>query len=637
MTAFAERPIVVYDMPLKKGGTILRPESTVLRLVGVGTVDMGALCYLDRSQQQRHPSRPARLVKPESFHKARIRRVRDLIRYVSDAARNGSQRPATLMRSVRNWLLFIDWCDDNDYSGVLDDESVTRVACRAYFHHLTDRVQCGSLASNTAGHYQSGALDLARNVLGIEDIDVGMRLIRRSDRYVQATSVPDEQAQSRVLSLCYSLFTGLSDLAIDKRPYPYRLSMPAYLGWEENHLWLYPGIWSFMTPHHLSRRDTLHNPIWAFDFARGRMATVNEVKHYFNFASHARRAISHAERQIAAANADAWHYRRKQAAARAHNAFVLLFVAQTGMNWSQVSELRWSDDFDVGVERQGFREIKYRSANKTVSFQIEARFLREFRRFLQLREYLLQGTKGLSTLFVSLGPTTKSTPTKIGDGLLDNLYQILRHIDPTLTKVMPRSWRAAKSDWLIRHADLSTAALMLQSSEKTVARSYATGSESRAIEEVSQFFDRVSRSVRRSRGRRSPRSTDSALGKCQGYGNPIPEMGAPIEPDCHQAESCLFCDRYAVHADRCDVRKLLSCRYCIGKTSHLSASREHFDSIYNAVFQRIDQLLTHISDLSKEHHAMVKKVRQEVDEDGELDPYWARKLDMLIQLGAVRA
>ena len=69
----------------------------------------------------------------------------------------------------------------------------------------------------------------------------------------------------------------------------------------------------------------------------------------------------------------------------------------------------------------------------------------------------------------------------------------------------------------------------------------------------------------------------------------------------------------------------------------MSASREHFDSIYNAVFQRIDQLLTHISDLSKEHHAMVKQVRQEVDEDGELDPYWARKLDMLIQLGAVRA
>ena len=280
MKAFAERPIVVYDMPLKKGGTILRPESTVLRLVGVGTVDMGALCYLDRSQQQRHPSRPARLVKPESFHKARIRRVRDLIRYVSDAARNGSQRPATLMRSVRNWLLFIDWCDDNDYSGVLDDESVTRVACRAYVYHLTDRVQRGSLASNTAGHYQSGALDLARNVLCIEDIDVGMRLIRRSDRYVQTTSVPDEQAQSRVLSLCYSLFTGLSDLVIDKRPYPYRLSMPAYLGWEENHLWLYPGVWSFMAPHHLSRRDTLHSPLWAFDFARGRMATRNAYAHF---------------------------------------------------------------------------------------------------------------------------------------------------------------------------------------------------------------------------------------------------------------------------------------------------------------------------------------------------------------------
>jgi hypothetical protein len=53
------------------------------------------------------------------------------------------------------------------------------------------------------------------------------------------------------------------------------------------------------------------------------------------------------------------------------------------------------------------------------------------------------------------------------------------------------------------------------------------------------------------------------------------------------------------------------------------------------VFDRIDQLLKHIGDLSSEHDAMVKQVRQAVDEDGELDPYWARKLDMLIQLGAV--
>jgi integrase len=630
VSEFVKRPVVVYDIPLIKGARILRPASAVLRLVGVGTVDMGALCYLHRSQQQRHSSRPARLVRIESFNNARTRRVRDLIRYVSDAARNGSQRPGTLMRSVRNWLLFIDWCDDSDYSGVLEDKSIVRDACRAYVHHLTDRIQRGSLATNTAGHYQSGALDLAQNFLGIEDIEVGIRLIRQSEHNIQPTAVPDEQSQSRVLSLCHCLFIGLSELVIDQRPYPYRLRMPEYLGWEENILWLFPCVYSCMAPHHLSRRDTVRNPVWAFDFARGRIATVDEIKYYFRYASHARRAIRQAEQGVVAANADPWHHRRKQAAVRAHNAFVLLFVAQTGMNWSQVCELRWSNDFEVGVERQGFREIKYRSASKTVSFQIEARFLRTFRRFLQLRQYLLHVPNDTDYLFFSFGGNLKSSPSKMGEGVVDNLYRILRHIDPTLAKVMPRSWRAAKSDWLIRHADLSTAALILQSSEKTVARSYATGSESRAVEEVSQFFDRISRSVQRSSG-----STDSALGKCQAYGKPIAEAGAPIKPDCHQAEGCLFCDQYAVHADRRDVRKLISCRFCIGKTAHLSASKEHFESIYSAVFDRIDQLLKHIGDLSSEHDAMVKQVRQAVDEDGELDPYWARKLDMLIQLGAV--
>lgn len=618
-----------------QGTRILRPASVVLQLAGVGTVDMGALCYLHRSQQQRRSGRPARLVRIDSFNKVRECRVRDLIRYVSDAARGGGQRPVTLMHTVRNWLLFIDWCDGNNYSEVLEDEVTMRDAYRAYVHHLTDRVRRGSLAARTAGHYQNSALDLVQNFLGIENIDVGIRLIRQSEYNIQPTAVPDEWSQSRVLSLCYCLFTGLSELVIDKRPYPYLLRMPEYLEWESNVLWLFPNVRGCMPPHHLVLRGTMKHPVWAFDFTYGRIATEDEIKCYFRFPAYARRAIRNAEQGMAAANTDAWHYRRKQAAMRAHNAFVLLFVAQTGMNWSQVCELRWSDDFEVGRERQGFREIKYRSASKTVSFQIEAGFLPAFRRFLQLRQYLFHIQSETDYLFFSFGGSFKSSPCKMGDGIVDNLYRILRYIDPTLPKLMPRSWRAAKSDWLIRHADLSTAALMLQNSEKTVARSYAMGSESRAVEEISTFFDRISRSVQLSRRESSNDSIDSALGKCQCYGKPIVEVGAPFKPDCRKTEGCLFCDRYVVHADHRDVRKLISCRFCISKTAYLSTSKEHFESLYSKVFERIDQLLEHISGLSNEHYAMVNQVRQEVNEDGELDPYWARKLDMLIQLGVV--
>ena len=195
----------------------------------------------------------------------------------------------------------------------------------------------------------------------------------------------------------------------------------------------------------------------------------------------------------------------------------------------------------------------------------------------------------------------------------------------------------AKSDWLIRNTNLSTTALILQNSENTVAHAYATGSESRTIEELGQFFERISHRVRDPAKDNLTDSNDNAVGKCTDYGNPNAEKGAPIQPNCQQAEGCLFCDKYAVHSDERDVRKLASCRYCIGQTSHLSVSKEHFESMYGSVIQRIEQLLEYISDLSKDYRAMVQRVQKEVEEDGELDPYWSGKLDMLIHLGVVSA
>ena len=65
----------------------------------------------------------------------------------------------------------------------------------------------------------------------------------------------------------------------------------------------------------------------------------------------------------------------------AHNAFVLMFIANTGINLAQVLELL-NGDYEVGVERQGFRAIKRRAGNKAVHFEITAAFLPKLKRYL---------------------------------------------------------------------------------------------------------------------------------------------------------------------------------------------------------------------------------------------------------------
>ena len=157
------------------------------------------------------------------------------------------------------------------------------------------------------------------------------------------------------------------------------------------------------------------------------------------------------------------------------------------------------------------------------------------------------------------------------------------------------------------------------------------------MEELSEFYARVSGIVSQRPRSAAENSTASAVGSCKDYGHPGAEPGATIVPDCHHAEGCFFCDKFAVHADEQDVRKLASCLHCIGRTTHLSESKEHHEAIYGPVIKRIETILHYVADLSDTKGAMVIRVRAEVEEDGELDPYWARKLDFLIDLGVVRA
>jgi hypothetical protein len=87
-----------------------------------------------------------------------------------------------------------------------------------------------------------------------------------------------------------------------------------------------------------------------------------------------------------------------------------------------------------------------------------------------------------------------------------------------------------------------------------------------------------------------------------------------------------------VHADERDTRKLLSCRYCIQQTSHLAASEEQFQRLFNPILGRIQAIL---DEVDRREAGMVERVRREVEEEGELDPYWAGKLEMLMALELV--
>lgn len=635
-----ERAIDVLTLPLPLGAEVLHPERALLAFGDSYSFDLGSFCYARRSAPvgpRKASDRPKseRLVDLASLVPARVPALRRALHYFSDQMTSGGKRPATVFALARHYAAFVEWAEGSVSGDVLLDTGALRQGFAGYVEHLQHTVATGGLAQNTAAVAQNSALAVAADLSDIDDLHHGLNLLRIDKHAREATEPPSEEAQAHVLALCQSLFDGLCKLCLDFEPYPHAISMPASVGAPENRLWTFPAAKWCMAPHELAVRETLKYGFWAYDYANGQVSSVAEIAHrYVHHPAKGRReapaeiTIKGALQQVEAANVDRQNEHRRNAALLAHNAFIVLFLAHTGMNWSTVQALPWTGEHELGVERQGFRAVKYRAGGRLVSFEIQAIFLPDFRKFLRLRDYLLNG-RAFDRLFVASGNGVKRVePLKAK--ALTNIFDSLRRIDPGVPDIKSRQWRAGKSDWLLRKTDPATTASVLQNSEATVLASYAAGSPTTHGEEFGAFFDRLQSAVIE-RGAVLPNGVANAVGVCTSFGHPNQPATGPVASDCRSPEGCLFCDKFKVHADEKDARKLLSCRYCILQTAPMADSEEHFRLLFDPLLERIAELLAAIA---QREPGLVARLEQEVEE-GELDPYWAGKLEMLVDLELV--
>lgn len=630
MTTFATRDVDVITLPLGKV-TPLHPERCVIK-VGNRSFDLGAFCYIRRSSRARAGNCKPLPVDQDSFVATRREPLRRLIEQFSLQCKSSGLRSVTIATNVHYVVKFANWCDQTDHAGLFGTVENARQAFRDYVTHLRHRVRTNDLQLPSAWPPQTAVARVLNEFFGIDDITIGVHLIRAPSASTVATEIPDEKSQAKVLSLCECIFNGFGAHVRQYNPYPFKLKLPNYLGWNENALWIFPIKKYFKAPH--EQRDALRG-YWAYDYQNGRIAALNEVVGRYRHSRNARYRIKNATKQITRANQDRRDQSRIGLAMVAHNAFVLLFLAYTGMNWAVARAQPWARGFTVGRSRQGFKAIKYRAKGKKTSFEIQSTFLPVFRCFLALREYLLNGRR-CNTLFVSFGPNMKGRPKEIGNQTMINFFKTLRRIDPSLPKILARQWRAAKGDWFVRTEDPQTTADLLGNSLPTTLQSYAAGSPTRAIDEMSDFFRTLTQRVLKPN--KTGRFKESALGGCKNYGAPhATDTSPPIPPDCKQSEGCLFCDQYVVHADERDIRKLMSCRTVLYRTAHFSQSEEHFQALFGEVLKRIRALLDAIAATSKKTAKLIPRIQKEVEDHGLFDPYWEGKLQMLIDLGAVSA
>lgn len=612
-----------FSMPLPAETPVLRPETALLKWKGVPRrSDVGQLCYLKRETSSRQ--RKAHSVDMSSLDADRVIAVRKLILHLSDACRLGVKRPYTLSDETGKLIRFVNWADANGRHSVLCQEGATEEALRSYFELQRDEVSRNKLNQNTVANSQGELLGLLRDYFQNDGFASGIKRMRGGRKFVTNTEVPDDGKTGPMLAWSNVLFCAIVECLEAPAPYPIQLHGPT------GTIWLPP------TQFRQGQSGKTGAACW--NIKTGRLLSVSEVADTLRAwgnewaERNAVKALARARTNLQNVNAHRVSFVRLAHGVAASYSFAALFLAETGINLAQLREMPWSEEIRAAIEsptvvRQKFREVKYRAGGKTIAFQVSLGFMPKLKQYLLLRDYLCQG-QPCEVLFVSLA--VNRSPTPLTDLFLRHLYDRLRGYGIPLPRTTARQWRAAKQDWVVRRHGPVVAAKVMGHTLETALKAYSNGTESAHRDEMGTFLASVEKTVLDA-GQRPQNSVDSAVGLCVGFHRPEALSSTlPVQPDCRSSEGCLFCAKYRLHADEADVRKLLSCRYCVRMTSNRANSVEEYDRSFGAVLRRIDFLL---NELKKRIPSLVDEIERDVDVNGNLDDFWTSKLEQLFELG----
>lgn len=633
---FVMRPYVIVELPLPKSARILCPDQVVIK-IGNWTFDVGAFCYATRSNKRRSSGKPCEVV-VDSFLTQRPGQVMQFIEVLSSLITDHGMSLLTVRTRLETFKLFLDWADSNSRYDCLASGDATRRAFWAWAEAIRERYLRQELSETRHNHLLEHVRELLEATTSLEGLGRGTRKVKYQSNLNTGTEPLSAHDFANAVALNQALFDGLCDLVLENKKFPYKLILPETLGWDENHLWIFPtNIWCLHPRKWGAEREKLGKAGWAYDYQNGRIANFEEIVHRYKGdlvrqRGRARQCLDEAQAKIDDANRNVRDRVRVMLGKIAHDAFLLLFYSHTGGNESVVREIETDGRIDNSTLNQQFRSIKYRAGGKAINLTVPATFMPALRRYMMLRDYLLEGGE-FPYLFFSLGRGSEKPPGKIPSRSLFSHYQcLLRTIDPDLPRLGPRKLRASVADWYQRNQDAAVTAKVLQNSEKTVLAKYDAGSLTQHREELTLFLDGVSEAAARQRvvdiAPRDARTLEEG-GCCSGFGTPDPLAEAvPATPNCRDTHGCLFCAQRILIANEADARKVASAAFVMEQVvlgpMHEEAMRP--------LIAKCDQDLEKIA-MYPGCRAMVDKVRNDVYEKGNLTPYFADKYQLFLELG----
>lgn len=593
-------PTVIQNLPVqafpwKVKTDLFAPGKTILSIsdtTGTQNVYVFLWCYLRREMGRTSSYDPA------SKSKVRMEALPKVLESLSKHFSFKGLRP----RSVRERLLtlgrFLNWADDPSHNGVyeavLSDPKVALKALKAHHSRLRKRLQSHQISSSTAGLADQMAIALLSEIHNrVYANDIEPLQARKG----QGTKAPHLEHVAQMGQVLQAVFDSAARLVLDPDAGP--------------------------------------------DIGTTRRLKVGDGEEDW---------VALDER-----------YSRLKLAELTCMAYAGLAFMDSGANWAVLQSYEEPEDLEdqlADPDRINLTQkaIKFRAGGKPVEVHLSAQTVTRIRTFMQVRQALVdgvaQGTEcgvgDIAPLFVQgrFGNSSRyADPTDVGPLHREFLQALRRRIKALGTKkrrvklplVTLRQLRAYKQQDLVRRASVAIAAKVMGHSVQTAIEAYCKVQEATKHGEMTEYLTALQKTVleasKAAPGGRVIPLTAIPVGACADHGHPsaLPTASAssatpPVQPDCSKTQGCFFCDKYRLHAEEADIKKLLSCRRVLSPIASMAHDSLAAHNVYQAVADRVDSLL---SELQRRAPQAFEAARIDVMERGNLTPYFARKVSQL--------
>lgn len=446
-------------------------------------------------------------------------------------------------------------------------------------------------------------------------------------------TVIDIAALNKALSYYYQFFELVTKFLLEKRPYPYSVSLL------EHHVMLIPPVIPYptvLTPFNCNGRHDWRK-YFDPDAAKlrdetGSRAIVMKSELYQRKNVSKRQTmldgtvetLNTFRRALDEGNGDHSHLSRLRLGVLAMQAYFMVLLDVTGMNDSMLATLPCSDDDSMIVESNeesvNLRNIKLRASGKDVVFTIQRKFIKSFKIFLKLRRFVLDGHNCSTLFFVGTGGDARLTGNYKTGGYGVYAFTAHKSYYPDLQFFGSQTLRQFKKRWIMKKTNGRTylAAKLLQHTVSVSQVSYPGQSKEESRKMMANYFD-----YQHSLTMEVNDSEVTGSGACKSHKQPEAQVEeTPIKPDCNKKMTCLFCKHYRLKPVRQEIHKVLSMKYVIKEFSKLHAwSQAHFDDVTKPILDRIELLLEAITTKYPNTSSTIEELRKEVDMQN-LTSYW---------------